>query len=125
MPATVLIVDDDPSFRSLVAKLLQAHGFTVAGEAADARQGRAAAHDLRPDAAVVDVRLPDGNGIELAGELARLPWSPRIIVVSTDQEFADVERPGPNGTQLPFVNKEDLPGAPLLKWLGASHGDGV
>jgi hypothetical protein len=72
----------------------------------------------------VDVRLPDGNGIALAGELARLPWSPRILVVSTNAEFGDAERPGRDGTQLPFVKKEDLPGAPLRAWLGGVDGAG-
>ena len=65
------------------------------GEAAGVSQGLAAAQALRPDAALVDVRLPDGDGIALAGELARLPWSPRIVVVSTETGPADADRPGP------------------------------
>jgi two-component system response regulator DevR len=117
MSATVLIVDDDASFRSIVGRILASLGLTVAGEAADIQAGRAAAHALRPDAALVDVRLPDGNGIALATELSRLPWSPRIIVVSSNVEVAAEERPGPNGTQLPFVAKEDLPTAPLRELL--------
>jgi DNA-binding NarL/FixJ family response regulator len=117
MSATVLIVDDDPSFRSLAARVLNSLGFTVAGEAGDVRAGRAAAQELRPDAALVDVRLPDGCGIALATELSRLPWAPRIVVVSSDLEVADAERPGPDGTQLPFVVKDDLSIAPLRDLL--------
>ena len=113
MTATVLIVDDDAQFRALAARMLTAEGLTVVGEAADVSQGLAAAQALRPDAALVDVRLPDGDGIALAGELARLPWSPRVVVVSTETGAADADRPGPNGTQLPFVAKEDLASAPL------------
>ena len=117
MPATVLIVDDDPSFRSLAARMLQAHGLTVVGEAEDVSQGRAVALRLRPQAALVDVRLPDGDGIALAGELAGLPWSPRVLVVSTDAGVARAKRPGPNGTQLPFVAKDQLARAPLRELL--------
>jgi DNA-binding NarL/FixJ family response regulator len=117
MPATVLIVDDDPSFRSIAARILDSLGLAVAGEAGDIAAGRAAAHALRPDAALVDVRLPDGNGIALATELSRLPWSPRIVVVSSNAEVARQERPGPNGTQLPFVAKEELTTAPLRELL--------
>jgi len=117
MSATVLIVDDDPMFRSLAARLLDSSGLSVAGEAGDIGEGRAAAHALRPDAALVDVRLPDGSGIELATELSRLPWSPRVVIVSTDPNAADDARPGPNGTQLPFVPREDLPTAPLRELL--------
>ena len=88
MTATVLIVDDDAQFRALAARMLTAEGLTVVGEAADVSQGLAAAQALRPDAALVDVRLPDGDGIALAGELARLPWSPRVVVVSTETGVA-------------------------------------
>src|SRR3954465_2264525 len=130
MAATVLIVDDDAQFRSLAARMLTAEGLTIVGEAADGGggrgvggaagvgEGRAAAEALRPDAALVDVRLPDGDGIALAGELARLPWSPRVVVVSSEARIADADRPGPNGTQLPFVAKDDLASAPLHALLG-------
>jgi two-component system nitrate/nitrite response regulator NarL len=118
MPVTVLIVDDDSSFRSLAARMVRAHGFTVAGEAGDAAKGAIAARSLRPDAALVDVGLPDGSGIALAGELARLPWSPRVVVISSNGDFARAKRPGPNGTQLPFVAKDDLAKTPLRELLG-------
>jgi DNA-binding NarL/FixJ family response regulator len=118
MPASVLIVDDDARFRSLAARMLKAEGLTVVGEAGDVGEGRAAAHALRPDAALVDVKLPDGDGIALAGELAGLPWSPRVLVVSSEVGVANADRPGPNGTQLPFVAKEDLPSARLHDLLG-------
>lgn len=115
----MLIVDDDDSFRSLAARMVRAHGLTVVGEAGDVAEGAAAARRLRPDAALVDVGLPDGDGIALAGELAGLPWSPQVVVISSDGEFARAARPGPNGTQLPFVAKEDLPSSPLRELLGA------
>jgi two-component system nitrate/nitrite response regulator NarL len=118
MAASVLIIDDDPWFRGLAVRLLEANGLTVAGQAEDARTGVAAAEALRPDAALVDVGLPDRDGIELAGELAALPWAPKIVVVSSDKEIARVERPAPGGGDLPFVAKEDLPNAELARLLG-------
>jgi DNA-binding NarL/FixJ family response regulator len=118
MAATVLIVDDDPSFRALAARMLSEHGLEVAGEAGDVGAGFAAARELRPGAALVDVGLPDGDGIAFAVELARLPWSPRVLVTSSNTEYARADRPGPDGTQLPFVAKEDLPSAPLHELLG-------
>jgi two-component system nitrate/nitrite response regulator NarL len=118
MPASVLIVDDDPLFRSLAARMLAAAGLTVAGEAADVAQGLAAAHGLRPDAALVDVRLPDGDGIALAAQLALLPWSPRVVVVSSDPGVAVAVPPGPSGARLPFVAKEELLNTPLHELLG-------
>ena len=119
MPVTVLIVDDDVSFRSLAARLVRANGLAVVGEARDAAEGAAAARRLRPDAALIDVRLPDGDGIALASELAALPWSPRVVVISSNAQFARVALPGPNGTHIPFVAKDDLPHSPLRQLLDA------
>jgi DNA-binding NarL/FixJ family response regulator len=118
MPVSVLIVDDDAGYRSLAARVVRSHGLTVAGEAGDAREGAAAARSLRPDAALVDVGLPDGDGITLATELSRLPWSPRVVVISSNAEFAHAQRPGPDGTQLPFLAKDDLPSSSLIELLG-------
>jgi DNA-binding NarL/FixJ family response regulator len=117
---TVLIVDDDARFRSLAARLLRMHGLAVAGEVGAAGAGLAAAHELRPDAALVDVGLPDGDGIALASELAGLPWSPRVLVTSSDAENAQAAR----RSRLPFVAKEDLPAAPLRALLGAEPAAG-
>jgi DNA-binding NarL/FixJ family response regulator len=113
MTLTVLIVDDDPDFRRLARRMLSSSGVEVISEAATVGSARTAAIELRPDAALVDVCLPDGNGIELARELAELDWSPRIVLTSTDAGIAgdDVER------GIVFVPKADLPTAPLLKLM--------
>jgi DNA-binding NarL/FixJ family response regulator len=114
MPTTVLLVDDDPSFRALARRMLTAAGLGVVGEADTVATATAAALDLRPDTALVDVGLPDGDGITLAGKLTALPWRPRILLTSSDPEAAspdDVLRCGANG----FVPKADLPTAPLTR----------
>jgi DNA-binding NarL/FixJ family response regulator len=113
---SVLLVDDDVDFRSLARRLLTAAGLGVVGEAGTVAAATAAALELRPDAALVDVGLPDGNGITLAGALAALPWRPRVVLTSTDADAAspdDVLRAGADG----FVPKADLPNAPLLQLL--------
>jgi CheY-like chemotaxis protein len=120
MPDSVLIVDDDPAFRRLAARMLEALGLTVAGEAGDARAALAAAAALRPDAALVDVGLPDRDGIDLAGELAALPWSPRILLTSSDPEVGRLAARASDGRPLPFVAKEELPEAPLRQLLAGS-----
>ena len=117
MHATVLIVDDDERFRSLAARLLEAHGLAVAGQAGAAGAGLAAARELRPDAALVDVGLPDGDGLALAAELAGLPWAPRVVVISSNAENAHAAR----HSRLPFLAKEDLPTAALRELLGGNH----
>jgi DNA-binding NarL/FixJ family response regulator len=114
---SVLIVDDDAAFRGLALRILRASGFLVVGEAATKAAGMAAAMELRPDAMLVDVRLPDGSGIDLAQAFAQLAWLPRVLVTSSDIEAAD-EITGA-GLALPFVPKDQLPTAPLALLLAA------
>ena len=90
-PRTVLIVDDDVEFRGLAARVLAAMGLQVVGEAGTYADGAAAAAELRPDAALVDVGLPDGDGIALAAHLVALPWRPRVVVASSDPDATSTE----------------------------------
>src|SRR4051794_39746082 len=69
LEATVLVVDDDPAFRRLATLVLAAFGLGVIGEAATVATALAVAVSLRPEAALVDVGLPDGDGITLACQL--------------------------------------------------------
>jgi DNA-binding NarL/FixJ family response regulator len=113
----VLVVDDDPVFRGLARRILTAGGLSVVGEAASVQAAIEAAERLRPQAALVDVGLPDGDGIALAERLAALPWRPRVVLTSSDPDAAtpdDVRRVGAAG----FVAKDELPNAPLTELLG-------
>ncbi|ROS44888.1 response regulator [Amycolatopsis thermoflava] len=85
----VFLVDDHEVVRRGVADLLEADPvLTVVGEASTAAQALSRILALRPDVAVLDVRLPDGNGIELCRELrSRLPELNVLILTSyTDEE---------------------------------------
>jgi CheY-like chemotaxis protein len=117
MSGSVLIVDDDPGFRGLASRMLTEAGLTVVAEAADARSAVVAASLARPDGILVDLRLPDRTGLELARELVTLGWHPRILLTSSDPEAADLLDGARDG--LPFVPKEELPNAPLVTLLGA------
>ncbi|MDX6658155.1 MAG: hypothetical protein QOH62_2948 [Solirubrobacteraceae bacterium] len=113
---SILVVDDDCVFRSLAALLLADVGFVVVGEAATAEEAIAAAHELKPDAVLVDVGLPDGNGVALARELVALPWGPRVVLTSADPNTTraeDVRESGAGG----FVPKDELANAPLQQLL--------
>jgi DNA-binding NarL/FixJ family response regulator len=108
MARSVLVVDDDPAFRGLAARLLTAAGLKVVGEAECAEAAIAAANALKPDAALVDVDLPGRDGISLAQDLTALPWRPRVVLTSVDADAArpdDVCRSG----ALAFVHKTELP----------------
>src|SRR4051812_26976395 len=80
MPFDVLVVDDDPWFRAVAARLLKSAGFNIAGEADTARRAVAAVIDLSPAAVLLDVGLPDGDGVSVATELSALATPPLIVL---------------------------------------------
>ena len=84
--------------------------------AEDAATAIRAANATRPAAALVDIGLPDRNGIDLAHELARLPWQPRVVLTSTDRDAINAIT-SDGRTPLPFVPKDDLATAPLRRML--------
>ncbi len=118
MTPSVLLVDDDPVFRALAASVLADNGFTVVGEADSVSTAMAAAADLKPSAALVDVGLPDGDGFALARHLTALPWKPRVVLTSIDGDAGTAEEVRRSGAQA-FIPKADLPNAPLARFLGA------
>jgi CheY-like chemotaxis protein len=117
MIRSVLVVDDDPQFRELACRLLTASGLTVVGEAGTVASALAAATRLEPSAALVDVELPDGDGVRLAAKLAALPWHPRIVLTSINGEITTADQARSAGA-VAFLNKADLPNAPLSQLLG-------
>jgi DNA-binding NarL/FixJ family response regulator len=114
MAGAVLVVDDDASFRSLARRMLTAAGLSVAGEADTVAAALDAAAALRPDAALIDIGLPDGDGVTLAAALGAMPWHPRILLTSIDPDAASLI--GNRGAG-PFVPKNELPNAPLRELL--------
>jgi CheY-like chemotaxis protein len=117
MNGSVLVVDDDPAFRRLAQRILEAFGLTVAGEADTAASAMSVADALRPDAVLVDVGLPDTDGIALACELTALPWRPRVVLTSSNAEAATATEVRRSGAAA-FVPKNELPGAALDHLLG-------
>jgi DNA-binding NarL/FixJ family response regulator len=116
---SVLLIDDDPDFRRLARRTLARTSMTVVGEADTAASGASAARELKPDVMLVDVGLPDGDGITLARELAVLPWGPRVVLTSVDPDAAsadEVERVGAHG----FIPKHELPGRGIQMMLDSA-----
>jgi DNA-binding NarL/FixJ family response regulator len=115
MAWSVLVVDDDASFRRLAARTLTSWGYAVVGEAGTVAEAVERATALRPDAALVDIGLPDGDGFELAQQFAALSWRLHVVLVSSDSDAANeavARRMGAAG----FVPKDELVG-PLLREL--------
>src|SRR5215213_3946557 len=67
MPKTVVIADDHPSFRASARAILQSEGFEVVGEAEDGESAIELARTLSPDVLLLDVQLPDMDGLAAGG----------------------------------------------------------
>lgn len=101
----VLIIDDHPIIRQGMAQIIAAeNGFAVCGEAGSLHTGLELAKREQPDVALVDVRLPDGSGLQLVKELLR--WCPkvRVLVMSAQDEQVVAERAMRAGA-LGYVDK--------------------
>jgi len=108
MAKTVLIVDDHPSFRASARRMLEADGYEVVGEAADGGAAVSAAERLHPQLVLLDVRLPDVDGFEVARQL--LDGSgpiPQIVLVSSHDSADLGEAVGASGARG-FVPKSEL-----------------
>ena len=89
MPLRIMIVDDHEVVRDGIKALLaEEEGLTIAGEAGGVREAIERAEWARPDVVVMDIRLPDGSGIDATREIrARLP-NTQVLMLTT---FADDE----------------------------------
>ncbi len=72
MVATILYVEDNPQNMRLVRKMLNSAGYQVI-EAEDGMSGYQAIIDLRPDLVLMDVNLPDIDGLEVTARIKSLP----------------------------------------------------
>jgi two-component system response regulator RegA len=78
---SLLIVDDDRPFLARLAKAMESRGYAVA-TAASVGDGLSAISKSPPDFAVIDVRLGDGNGLDVVSELKRINPSTRSLVLT-------------------------------------------
>lgn len=81
--ARLLIVDDHPGFRAMARALLESSGFDIVGEAAGAVEALSLAASLRPDAVLLDISLPDGDGFDVCERLHEDPNPPAVVLTST------------------------------------------
>jgi two-component system response regulator DevR len=112
---TVFLVDDHEVVRRGVADLLDEDGeLEVVGQAATVAEALVRVPAARPEVAVLDVRLPDGSGVELCRELrSRLPELRCLVLTSYSDEQAmlDAILAGAAGYVLKDIRGTDLIGA--------------
>ncbi len=89
----LLLVDDHPIMRHGLAQLIRAEpGLDVCGEAGSAREGLELAGRLKPDLVVIDLTLPDKNGLELLKDIQAQHPGTLCLVLSMHDETMYGER---------------------------------
>lgn len=107
MPCRVLVIDDNPDFRSAARQLLERHGFLVVAEAETGVSGIAKAEEHGPDLVLLDIQLPDMDGFEVAERLARLD-GPVDAILTSSLDGTDFGALVARSSALGFIPKADL-----------------
>jgi DNA-binding NarL/FixJ family response regulator len=107
MGKTVLIVDDHPSFRASARRMLEADGYEVVGEAEDGAAAVVAVRRLHPELVLLDVRLPDIDGFEVAKSLLEFSARPQVVLTSSHDSTDLVDAIGASGARG-FIPKGEL-----------------
>lgn len=119
----VLVVDDSPTFLTVVVRLLERDGLTVVGTATSSAEALARADDLHPEVALIDVHLGSESGLDLARRMVGddRPRATPVILMSThsEEELAPLVRQGP---ALGFVTKQALSGSEIRRLLEVPPG---
>jgi DNA-binding NarL/FixJ family response regulator len=110
--ASVLIVDDHPSFRATARAILEADGFNVVGEAEDGLSALEAIHELRPEVVLLDVQLPDMDGFAVAATLGANGYMPTVVLTSS-RDAADFGSLVADCGARGFIPKAELSGTAL------------
>lgn len=84
----VVIVDDEPNARQVVRNILEQYCKTVeiVGEASNVKEGVNIINDLKPDLALLDIRMPDGTGFDVLKNVEKLDF--HFIFITAYEEYA-------------------------------------
>jgi DNA-binding NarL/FixJ family response regulator len=117
----VLAVDDHEAFRIAVRSVVAATpGFELVGEAASGEECVAASLQLAPDLVLLDVNMPDVDGLQTSRRLAGCERPPVVVLVSAEEDAASEQEVTGCGAAA-FVEKRDL-SPRMLRALWARHG---
>ena len=119
MATTVLIVDDHPSFRASARMLLEAEGYEVVGEAPDGAGAFECVERLTPQVVLLDVGLPDADGLDVAARLTAGTRGRPVVVLVSSRDPSDCGPLVPRSGARGFIPKADLSGATLAEVLAA------
>lgn len=119
MSTSVLIVDDHAAFRAAARRMLEQSGFSVVGEAENASAALEAIRALRPEIVLLDIQLPDMDGIEICRHLAEEGEMPVIVLTSIREREVYGSRLAESPARG-FISKLELSGSAVAALVSQS-----
>jgi DNA-binding NarL/FixJ family response regulator len=125
MTIGVLVADDEELVRTGLRLILDSEqDIEVVGEATNGREAVADARGLEPDVVLLDIRMPEVDGLEAARQILALPSAPRVVMLTTfdlDEYVYEALRAGATGFLL-----KDAPAQQLVAAIrAAASGDAL
>ncbi|MFP3869071.1 MAG: response regulator [Desulfobacteraceae bacterium] len=113
---TIVLVDDHPLFREGLKSIISRNPeLEIVGETGVGKEALRLAEDLKPDMVVMDISLPDSNGIELTKNLKNLSPATRVLIVSVHSKIDYITAAFQAGASGYVV--KDAPSAKILQAL--------
>jgi DNA-binding NarL/FixJ family response regulator len=104
MPLTILVVDDEKNVRSALGRLLSARSeWKIVGEANDGVEAVAKTRDLMPDVVIMDVTMPQMNGLEATPEIKKVNPATEVLIFTqhdSNQMIREAQKAGASGYLL-------------------------
>jgi DNA-binding NarL/FixJ family response regulator len=104
MPLTILLVDDEKTVRSALGRLLGARSeWKIVGEANDGVEAVAKTRDLKPDVVIMDVTMPEMNGLEATPEIKKAHPAAEVLIFTqhdSNQMIREAQKAGASGYLL-------------------------
>lgn len=103
----ILIIDDEPTIGELLRRFFEGTGDYLVECQTDPRVAMTQAHTFKPDVLILDVHMPDVNGLEVAREIRSKPWlrhRPIIFYTGMPESKLDCYKAGKDGPTV-FVTK--------------------
>jgi pilus assembly protein CpaE len=105
----ILLVDDMPEAREGIKKLLQfEQEFKVIGTAGNGREGVAQAKELKPDIVIMDINMPDMDGLEAAGQITKAMPMVGVIMMSVQDDSDYLQRAMLAGARFFLTKPPDM-----------------
>ncbi len=107
----ILVVDDHALFRDGIVSLLEAAGHTVVGQAGDGNEAVDAALSLKPDVVLMDIAMPQFNGLEALRRIKVEAPEIRVVMLTVTEEEASLitaMRSGAQGYLLKSLSSEEF-----------------